>query len=356
MTPAADVGGMWANEHSSKPPGRPTVRVFLTGGTGLVGSHVAGRLRGRGDVVVALVREGSDTAHLERLGCELVRGDVLDAPDLMRRRMLGCDAVVHAAAKVFQRGSRRAFLRVNVEGTERVLRAAGTVAPRVVHVSSVAVYTGLAAEPPLAETRWTEADPARQHAYAASKHLSEQAAWRLHERGDIRLTTVRPSVVYGERDRAATPIFTRFVRLPVIPLIRGGRTTLPVVYAGNVARGIVAALDRERAVGRAYNLAQDVPLPAIDLVRFLAAGLGRTARTVPVPAGPALAFASAVDAVARALPFVDRTQLRRAVRALSRDNPYDSSRARLELGWTGLVPHEEGIERTLRWWQGGEPD
>ncbi len=332
------------------------MRVFLTGGTGLIGSHVAERLRARGDSVVALVRESSDTAHLEGLGCELVRGDVMDEPDVMGRRMLGCDAVVHAAAKVFERGGRRAFLRPNVEGTERVLRAAGRVAPRVVHVSSIAVYTGLAADPSLAEDRWTEADPARQHAYAASKHLSERTAWSLHERGDIRLTTVRPSVVYGERDRAATPIFVRFLRLPVVPLVGGGRTTLPVVYAGNVARGIVTALDRERTVGRAYNLALDVPLRGVDLVRLLAAGLGRRARIIPVPAGPALAVATGVDAAARALPFLDWAQLRRAVRAVSRDNPYDSSRARLELGWTGLVPHEEGIRRTLSWWQGRSTD
>ena len=306
------------------------MRIFLTGGTGLIGSHVAEALRARGDDVIALVRETSDTAHLESLGCLLVRGDVLAPPDDLALRMRSADAVVHAAAKVFQPGPRDAFIRVNVQGTENVLRAAGRVAPRVVHVSSVAVYAGLPMRG-LVEDRWTEADPKRQAAYAASKHLSERAAWRLHEEGTVRLTTVRPCVVYGERDRSATPIIIRTASRAAVPLIGGGRTTLPLVYAGNVARGVVAALDREAAVGRAYNL-------------------GRRPRIIPVPTTLAGGAATLVAATTRLLPGTHRVDAGRAVRGLSTDNPYDSSRARLELGWARHIAHEEGIRRTMEWW------
>lgn len=330
------------------------MRVFLTGGTGLIGSHVAERLRARGDDVVALVRSSSSTAHLRGLGCELVEGDVLDAPEVMAPRMRGCDAVVHAAAKVFQSGSRREFLTSNVKGTERVLASAGLAAPRVVHVSSVAVYAGADPTRPLVEDRWTEADPERQAAYAASKHLSERAAWRLHEEGAVRLTTVRPSVVYGERDRAATRVIVRMVKLPVTPIPGAGRTTLPLVYAGNVAAGIVAALDRDEAVGRAYNLALDAPITARELVERVAAGLGRPPRMLGIPAAWFRAAAGAADAVRRLVPFVRRGDARRGATLLTQDNPYDSHRARLELGWTQPVTHEEGLRRTMEWWQNAE--
>jgi nucleoside-diphosphate-sugar epimerase len=325
------------------------MRIFLTGGTGLIGSHVAERLRARGDEVIALVRATSDTWHLEALGCRLVRGDVLDPVDELAAGMRSSDAVVHAAAKVFQGGSREAFLRVNVQGTEQVLRAAGRASPRVVHVSSVAVYAGL----PMAdlhEARWTEADPESQAPYAASKHLSERAAWRLHEAGAIRLTTVRPCVVYGERDRSATPVIVRLADRPVTPLIGSGRTTLPLVYAGNVARGVVAALDREMAVGRAYNLARDVPITGRELVRLVGAELGRSPRVLPVPRSLALGAAKAVAATTRAIPVLRSFDGVRAVRGLSTDNPYDSSRARLELGWGRHITHEEGVRRTMAWW------
>ena len=327
------------------------MRVFITGATGLIGSHVAARLRQRGDDVVALVRESSDTGHLERLGCELAFGDTMWPARELAGLMRGADGVVHAAAKVFQGGSRSTFLRTNVGGTENVLGAAALAAPRVVHLSSVAVYAGLPMRG-LTEGRWTEADPEQQAAYAASKHLSERAAWRLHDAGDIQLTTVRPCAVYGERDRAATPVIVRFLKRPVVPLVGGGRTTLPLVYAGNVARGVVAALDRDIAVGRAYNLARDVPITGRELVGRVADELGLTPRIVSVPTVVARAGAAVADTVTGALPFVRRTDARRAVRSLSNDNAYPSVRARLELGWSAHTSHQEGIRRTMEWWKG----
>ncbi len=327
--------------------------VFLTGGTGLIGSHAAQRLRRRGDEVVALVRPDSDVRHLAGLGCELVVGDILDAPGETAARMRGVDAVIHAAAKVFQPGSRAEYLRVNVEGTERLLEAAAMVAPRVLHVSSVAVYAGLPMDR-LTEPRWLEADPARQARYAASKHLSERAGWKAHEAGRVRLTTVRPCVVYGERDRSATPVLVRHASRPLIVLPGGGRSTVPVVYAGNVARGIVAALDREVAVGRAYNLAQDFPLTARELATGVARGLGRRSRIVSVPARPVRAAAELLDRVARLVPGLE-PGFGRAARSLTTGNPYDSARARLELGWHGLTPHSVGLRRTMEWWVGRAP-
>ena len=329
--------------------GGSDMRVFLTGGTGLIGSHVAEQLRDRGDDVVALVRPTSDTRHLEGLGCELVVGDIMDPTRALAEMMTGSDALVHSAAKVFESGSRDEFLRRNLEGTEAVLSAAARVCPRVVHLSSIAVYAGLPMDRPLTEERWTEADPDRQLAYPASKHLSERAAWRVHDTGGIRLTTVRPSVVYGERDRAAAPIMRRYATLPLVPLIAGGSLRLPLVYAGNVARGILAALDRPDSVGRAYNLALDEPVTARELVGMINRELGRRHWTLPVPAAVARRFGEAAHFLTRVLPFRGPGGLRRAVRTLTTQNPYDSTRARLELGWTNLTGHDEAVRRTVRW-------
>ncbi len=65
------------------------MRIFLTGGTGFIGSHVAERLRGRSHSVAALVRETSDTAHLESLGCDTVVGDVMAPADELAGLMRG---------------------------------------------------------------------------------------------------------------------------------------------------------------------------------------------------------------------------------------------------------------------------
>jgi len=327
------------------------LRVYVTGGTGLIGSHVAERLRHRGDDVVALVRPTSETSFLEARGATLVQGDVLDEAGELARSMRGADAVVHAAAIVFRRVRRRTFERVNIDGTVRVLEAAAAAnVPRVVHVSSVAVYYRREPAAIYRERDW-EAEVPRRVVYAYTKQASERRAWALHREGRIRLTTVRPSVVYGERDRAATPIVARYASLPLVPLPAGGNTTVPVVYAGNVARGIVAALDRPSSVGRAYNLAMDEPLTLRALLDGFARGLGRTPRFATVPAAPGALAARAVDLATSLAPGIGRTRARRGVHMLTHDNPYDSARARLELGWTSLVPHEVALRRTAEWWK-----
>src|SRR5262249_18513440 len=72
---------------------------LVTGGTGLLGSHIAERLAARGDRVRALVRPGSDTRFLESLRVELVRGDLTD-PAACAEAVRGVGVVYHSAAKV----------------------------------------------------------------------------------------------------------------------------------------------------------------------------------------------------------------------------------------------------------------
>jgi dihydroflavonol-4-reductase len=101
------------------------MRVFLTGGTGLVGSHAAESLVAAGHEVVALARPESDTRVLPG-AARVVVGDLLDPPERLAGLMAGCDAIVHSAALVYRRGASWAeYERLNVTAVEQVLRAAG---------------------------------------------------------------------------------------------------------------------------------------------------------------------------------------------------------------------------------------
>src|SRR5437773_11751226 len=114
--------------------------VLVTGGSGLVGSHVIEALRSRGTSVRALVRPASRAA-VERLGADAVPGDVTD-PAAWRAAALGVRGIVHAAAVVQRRCSWERYLAVNVEGTRLAAQAAGAAGARLVHISSAAVYGG----------------------------------------------------------------------------------------------------------------------------------------------------------------------------------------------------------------------
>jgi dihydroflavonol-4-reductase len=74
-----------------------SLKAFVTGATGFVGSHVAQLLAAEGAQLRLLVRKGSRQENLEGLNAELVTGDLTDAASL-RKGMEGCDAVFHLAA------------------------------------------------------------------------------------------------------------------------------------------------------------------------------------------------------------------------------------------------------------------
>jgi len=116
-------------------------RVFLTGGSGLLGSHIAERLLGEGHEVVALHRPGSDTSFLKEPGCTLSEGDLRDDSSELAGQIEGCRWAVHCAARVYSGKDWSAVQAMNVDGTRNTLEAAARAGVcHAVHVSSVAVY------------------------------------------------------------------------------------------------------------------------------------------------------------------------------------------------------------------------
>jgi len=329
------------------------MRVFVTGGTGLVGSHVAERLRQRGDEVLCLQRASSNTSFLRSIGCRIVRGDVRDDPERMVRAMEGCEALVHGAALIYARDPWPKIRAVNVEGTERVLRSARKVGiERAVHISSVAVY----GDPRERVDEDTPLDaPLRpSDLYARSKREAEEVAFDLHGRGTLSVTILRFSAVYGERDRLFAPRMAALARLPLTPLLGNGRAALPVLYAGNAAEAVLRALDASRAGGRAFNVASDRPTTQRELLEGIARGLGCKLRLFPIPGTLVWWGARLGDALGIPIPGARDLSMTRVVRFALDGNPFESRRIREELGWEPPHPPAEALERTGAWFRPGD--
>ena len=330
-------------------------RALVTGATGMLGSHVAERLRDDGWDVRALVRDPAAARPLlDAIGAEPARGDVMAAASL-RDAARGCDLVVHAAAVITPNGGWERFRTVNVEGTTHVVAAARDAGARLVHVSSVAVYgmearyeTGL----PVDESGALRALPPYDH-YGRSKRESERVALDAHARGELWATAIRPAVIYGRRDRQFVPRLARLARAGVVTLPDGGRATLAVVHVANVADAALLAARTEGAGGEAYNVANDFDVTVAEFFRLAGIGLERPLRVVPIPA----ALARAGVAVLRpALGLVGKrgvgAMLGGTLRFATSDNPFTSARARRELGWAPRVRPEEGVPDAFRWWRG----
>lgn len=195
--------------------------IAMTGATGFAGRHAVAELLKRGHAVVALTRNLM-LANLPE-GVRLVQGDLESRPAL-EALVADADAVVHLAGAI-SGVTREDFFRVNVAGTENVMRAAAAAGiSRIVHISSLA-----AREPQLSH-------------YGASKRAGEAVVEGLVPRALI----IRPPAVYGPGDKATLPLLKALTGTrAIIPGARVSRFSL--IHVHDLARGIGLAVAGEGA-------------------------------------------------------------------------------------------------------------
>lgn len=228
------------------------MRVFLTGGTGFIGGHVARQLRARGDEVVTLVRSPEKAEALRSSGCELIEGD-LSSVEAIRRGVQGCDAVVHVGAvyKVgIPKSEHAAMYEANVTGTENVLDAAIEVhVPRIVHVSTVGVF-GNTHGKVVDETYRRDVDFPSE--YERTKTLAHEIAEDRIAKG-APIVIVQPGGVYGPNDHSELGNIIDQASTGKLPAKLYPETGFMFCHVEDIAAGILLALDKGQ-VGDAYIL------------------------------------------------------------------------------------------------------
>lgn len=186
--------------------------VFITGGTGFIGSYIIKELVEKGYVVRALRRSSSQlpfyipTKIFSKV--EWVEGDVLDIVSL-DDAMDGIDNVIHSAAVVsFFEGDRKDMYKINIEGTTNVVNTAlEKKIRRFVHISSVAAVGRTPGGGHVQEEKKWEDNKFNTH-YSISKHKSELEVWRATAEG-LNAVILNPSTVigYGDWNTSSCRIF-----------------------------------------------------------------------------------------------------------------------------------------------------
>lgn len=274
--------------------------VLITGASGFMGLHVTRALAQEGRFrVIAPLRGPAYKAlgrDLASLGVLPYEGEFLD-PDLLKR-VFGSQKIRHvlhfAALRGPGKGTREAYLEVNVAGTERLLQAAlGHGVARFLHVSSVGIYGTIPRETPAGEG----APLCGDNAYHLSKILAEACVTGYAPRG-LGVCILRPAITYGKGDRGFATSLRRLVARRLLPLPRRGtrihllsigRLTdlcrhlletagavppvLNVADPGPVTLGALVDLIHRHQHGRAYPGALRLPRGLFSLLHALAAGL-----------------------------------------------------------------------------------
>ncbi len=312
-----------------------TRQVAITGATGFIGWHVACRFRDCGWRVQALVRSDSDRAvpeGVERVATELRERAIITACD-------GAHVLVHLAAATRARSDAE-FRRANVDITSEVARAAKILGIRLVHMSSLGV-TG--PRDPLHPP--TEDDPPRPiNAYGESKRQGELV---VRNTAGLDWTMLRPTVVYGPRDRLFFPIF-RLAKYGLFPVPHDA-AVYNLVHANDVARGVEAAALDGAARGEVFFLGHPTHVTITDLLSQLAAIFGRRFRPFKVPRTALRAAAGLGTLASRAgwpMPL-DRARLRE----MEADGfVCRIDKARDRLGFLAEIPLAEGLRQTAAWY------
>ena len=173
--------------------------IFVTGGTGFLGTHLLHQLVLRGERVRALRRSNSRVFVKPEFSekIEWVAGDILDIPS-MEEAMEGCEHVYHCAAKVsFKQKDREEIMKVNAEGTANVVNVALEKNIRkLVYASSVAAIGRSPDATRINEnTEWQ--DSHLNSNYAISKYLAEREVWRGMAEG-LSVAIVNPTIIIGD--------------------------------------------------------------------------------------------------------------------------------------------------------------
>jgi nucleoside-diphosphate-sugar epimerase len=187
-------------------------------------------------------------------------------------------------------------------------------------------------------------------AYTRSKVESERVVWDLAATCGLAVSVIRPSWLYGERDRTTTARLVDRLRHRKVLLIGRGDNPLSAVYAGIVADAALLAAGDPGSAGEAYNITNQGPITQRAFLNLLAEAAGAPPVRRRVPYAVAYAVAFALEAKGRLLrqrrpPWVTRY----ATWLMGRELEYSTEKARTRLGWSPGLSYRESIGRTVGW-------
>lgn len=309
------------------------MRVFVAGGTGVVGRRLVPQLVARGHQVTATTTSPDKFGLLQQLGAEAILMDGLDAtsvgeavaaaqPDVIVHQMTGI-SVAHggkADMKHFDRWFATTN-RLRIEGTDHLLAAAEAVCVSHFVAQSYASWNGIR------EGGWvkTEEDPLDRHEGTAAQ-LGMRAIRHLEDVvGKAGGAVLRYGWLYGP---GATDDLVEPVRKRQFPLVGGGAGYTSWVHLDDAASATVLAV--EQGAKGVFNIVDNEPAPASEWLPYLAACAGAKP-PMRVPAWLARPLGGEV-----------------AVRVMTEGRGFSNAKAKRELGWELRYPSwRQGFKEEL---------
>jgi len=278
--------------------------VWVSGATGFVGQGVLRALIEAGHGVRALVHRGQLPRSFPDSGVTVVRGNVLD-PAALESSMEECDAAIHLVGIIVEK-RKASFYQIHYLGAVNAVEAARAAGVRRFLLMSALGAKSDAATP-----------------YFRTKWMAEEYL----RTGGMDYTIMRPSIIFG-KDDSLVNLLARMARyLPFVPVMGPGNGRLQPVWLEDVATCFVRALEKQEAVGKAYDLGGPKQYTFNELLDAVAGLVGKKSRRVHIPLSVARPAAAAMELLLPKPPIT-----RDQITMLEQSNICDISSMTDELG------------------------
>ena len=326
------------------------MKILITGASGFIGSFIVEEALKRGFDTWAAIRKSSSKEWLQDERIHFIELNLSSKAQLVEQlRGQDFDYVVHAAG-VTKCLNKADFRRINTEGTKNLVDAlieTGMPLKRLVFVSSLSVFGAIKEQQPYEEIRESDV-PQPNTEYGRSKLAAEQYLDSLGSR--IPYIILRPTGVYGPKEKDYF-IMAKSIKQHSDFAVGYRQQDITFVYVEDVVQAIFLALEKGEN-GRKYFLSDGQVYQSATFSKLIHEALGRPwwiRLTVP-------------EWVLRIVTFCGEYTGRMTgkVTALNNDKynilrqrnwRCDIEPARKELGYEPKVMLEEGVKRTIKWYQ-----
>lgn len=239
------------------------MRVAIIGGTGFVGGYLIDALLNQGHGVSVLVRSGNESKVRRSSDIRTVTGD-LASPDALMDVLDGCDAAIYSVGLI------REFPRrgITFESTQYQGLVDTVAAAKRAGIARLLLMSAIGVK-----------DPGTK--YQATKRRAERHALE----SGLDVTVLRPSVIFGDPRgtmEIATQLYRDMIRPPV-PAVAFPGVTMSPVHVEDVADAFVAALIDDTSIGKTLELAGPEVLGWDEMLRRVAAAVGKSKMLLPMP-------------------------------------------------------------------------
>lgn len=309
------------------------MKLLITGANGFVGQALSVEALRRGFKVCAAVRKLSTLPSY----IDVVSVGNVDSSTDWLQALIGCDVVVHLAARVnvkdeIEGDSLKEFRKVNVDGTLNLARqAAAAGVRRFIFISSIGVNGAETFRVPFSHLD----TPAPHSPYALSKHEAELALHKVADETGMEVVIIRPPLIYGPNAPGNFGSLMRWLMRGIpLPLGVVNQNRRSFVALDNLVDLILICVLHPRAANQIFLVSDGEDVSTADLLERMGKAMNRSVRLLPVPTGFLALIASLLGKKGIAQSLLGSLQL-------------DITNTCLVLDWNPPISMDEGLRRAV---------